>query len=192
MPIKGEATVGAGRVDSIWSGQLAVVPHDDAKETSVRNLSSKNRVIGGAITILVLGVVGLVYAAWTTSGTGSGYAKAGESQDLTTIDISGDATVIDLLYPGASGDVKIRIDNPNSFPVTVSAINGNGAITSDVPACNAGASVSYTNQSGTFAVPANSAATFVLNNAASMSNAANDDCQNATFTIPVSLTGQSG
>ena len=158
----------------------------------MRNLSTKKRVIGGAVTILVLGVVGLVYAAWTASGTGAGYAEAGESQDLTTIDISGDATVIDLLYPGANGDVKIRINNPNPYPVTVATINGNGPITSSVPACNAAASVSYTNQSGSFAVPANSAATFTLNNAASMSNAANDSCQNAVFTIPVALSGQSG
>ena len=40
----------------------------------------KMRLIGAAVTVLVLGVVGLVWAAWTTNGSGSGYAKAGTAQ----------------------------------------------------------------------------------------------------------------
>jgi hypothetical protein len=55
-------------------------------------LSRKRRLIGVALTVLVLGVVGLVYAAWTTNGSGSGYAKAESSQALTTTDVSASTT----------------------------------------------------------------------------------------------------
>jgi len=52
----------------------------------------KTRLIGAGVTIIVLGVVGLVYAAWTTNGSGSGYAKAGAAQDLSTLDASAETT----------------------------------------------------------------------------------------------------
>jgi hypothetical protein len=153
-------------------------------------LSRKSRLIGGAVTILVLGVVGLVYAAWTTSGSGSGYAKAGTSQALTTLDVSV-STIADL-YPGTNGNVLVRVNNPNPYPVRVTDINGNGAITAGggIGTCTT-TGVTYTNQTGTFDIPANSAATFTLNNAAHMTNASENGCQGATFTIPVSLTGAS-
>ena len=154
------------------------------------HLTRKSRLIGGAITILVLGVVGLVYAAWTTNGSGAGYAKATSAQALTTVDVSA-STVADL-YPGADGDVLVRINNPNPFPVRVTAINGNGAVTPD--AGHAGCTttgVTYTDQSGNFDVGASSAQTFTLTDAAHMSNASVNGCQGATFTIPVALTGAS-
>ena len=154
------------------------------------NLSRKSRLIGGAVSILVLGVVGLVYAAWTTSGSGSGYAKAGTAQALTTVDVSASTTAD--LYPGTDGKVIVRINNPNPYPVKVTDINGNGPITASggIGTC-ATTGVTYTNQSGTFNVPANSAATFTLNNAAHMSNASENGCQGATFAIPVTLVGAS-
>ena len=40
-------------------------------------------------------------------------------------------------------------------------------------------------------IPASGQTDTTLNNAASMSNASNDGCQGATFTIPVTLTGAS-
>ena len=153
-------------------------------------LSRKSRLIGGAVTILVLGVVGLVYAAWTTSGSGSGYAKAGTAQALNTVDVSASTTAD--LYPGTNGNVIVRINNPNPYPVRVTDINGNGAITASGglgPCTTTG--VTYTNQTGTFDVAANSQATFTLNNAAHMSNASENGCQGATFAIPVTLVGAS-
>jgi hypothetical protein len=156
----------------------------------MRNLSTKQRVVGGAVTLLVLGVVGLVYAAWTATGTGEGYAKATEAQDLTTVDVS--ATAPAELYPGGQGDVVVRISNPNPYPVNVTAIDGNGAITAD--SGHAGCvttGVTYTDQVTDIDVPANGTADATLNNAASMSNASDDGCQGATFTIPVSLEGAS-
>ncbi|MGZ5343264.1 MAG: hypothetical protein ACXWF5_01100, partial [Actinomycetota bacterium] len=66
----------------------------------------------------------IAFAAWTASGTGSGYAKATNAQALTTVDVS--ATTAATLYPGATGNVKIEISNPNPYPVTVTDVVGSG------------------------------------------------------------------
>jgi hypothetical protein len=151
----------------------------------------KRRLIGGAITLLILGVVGLVYAAWTTTGSGSGYAKAQSAQALTTIDVSASTTA--TLYPGANGDVLIKVNNPNPYPVRVTDITGTGAITADSGhASCVTTGVTFTDQSGlTFDIAANSSAQTTLSGTAHMSNASDNGCQGATFTIPVGLSGSS-
>jgi hypothetical protein len=152
----------------------------------------KRNLVGGMVALLVLGVVGLVYAAWTTNGNGSGYAKAGSSQPLTTVDVS--ATTTATLYPGATGDVLLKVNNPNSYPVRVTDVTGNGAIAVD-SAHAAGCvttGVTFVNQTGkTIDIAANSQTQVTLTGAAKMTNASDNGCQGATFTIPVTLTGAS-
>jgi hypothetical protein len=156
------------------------------------NIMRNRRIIGFGVPLLVLAVVGLVYAAWTTNGTGSGYAKAGSSQALTTVDVSASTTA--SLYPGVDGNVLIKINNPNPFPVRVTAVTGSGTITPDsghAAGCTT-TGVTFTNQTGLSLDIAGSTATqFTLNSAAAMSNSSSNGCQGAIFTIPVSLTGTS-
>jgi hypothetical protein len=155
-----------------------------------------NRKLAVALIATMLGIVGLVYAAWTTNGTGDAYAKAGTAAAIGTIDVS--ASTIASLYPGVSGDVLIKLDNPNPYSVTVTAVTGNGSITADAghSGCTT-TGVTFTNQTGlSLVVPAKAGAVngtlqTSLTNAASMSNASLNACQGATFTIPVSLTGSS-
>jgi P pilus assembly chaperone PapD len=129
----------------------------------------------------------VAFAAWTADGTGSGSAKAISSAAVTTVS----ATPTAALYPGGSADLAITIKNTNSYPVRVSQINGNGSITSTT-ACDVNNGVSFTNQTGTWDVPANSTGTTVtLSGAVHMSNISVDACQNATFTVPVSLVAAS-
>lgn len=151
---------------------------------------SRKLVLSAVLTVAGL-AAGVAFAAWTASGTGSGYAKAGSAQALTTVDASA-STSADL-YPGATGDTVVRISNPNPYPIRVTAVSGTGAITSDKgAACNDSTGVAFSNQSGlTLDVAANSSATFTLVDATTMSNASDNACQGAIFTIPVSLTGQS-
>ena len=140
---------------------------------------------------LVAGMMasGIAWAAWTAEGTGSGYAKATEAQDLTTSAVAATAD----LFPGATGDVKITINNPNPYPVEVTSIsNGIGGITSDDTGCTAANNgVTFTDQTGTWAVGANGSQTFTLADAVDMDNSSVDACQGATFTIPVALSGAS-
>jgi hypothetical protein len=155
---------------------------------------NRRRLIVGTLTIVVLAAAALVYAAWTTNGSGSGYAKAGTSQALSTIDVSASTTA--SLYPGTTGDVLIKVSNPNGYAVRVTGVSLNGTNSDITPdGSHSGCTttgVSFTNQSSlAIDVAANSATQATLSGAASMSNASLNACQGAVFTIPVTLTGAS-
>lgn len=154
-------------------------------------MTHRKRAISIGVTVAALVAASLVYAAWTSSGSGSGTAKATSAQSLTTIDAS--ATTTATLYPGATGNVRITISNPNPYPVRVTSVTGNGAITADAghSSCTT-TGVSFADQTGqTIDIAANGQTSVTLNNAASMSNASDNGCQGATFTIPVTLAGAS-
>ena len=153
-------------------------------------LPRKLVVVLAAIVVLVLSSI--VLAAWSTSGSGNGYAKAGTASALVLGDASASTTAD--LYPGSTGAVKIVVTNNNNFPVRITAVSKQaaGTITSDKGvACNASTGVTFTNQTGlTLDMAANSGpTTFTLPGAVSMSNASDNTCQGAVFTIPVDVTG---
>jgi hypothetical protein len=133
----------------------------------------------------------IAFAAWTASGSGSGYAEATSAQALTTVDVS--ASTVATLYPGATGDVLLRISNPNPYPVTVTDVDGAGVIDSDTTAaCDAATGVTFTDQSGlSVNVPAAGASTVTLTGSVAMDNSSHTTCQGAVFTIPVTLSGVS-
>jgi hypothetical protein len=153
----------------------------------------KKRLIGAAMTFLVLGAVGLVYAAWTTNGSGSGFATAGNAQDLTTVDVT--AATTGELYPNTDGTVTLQIHNPNPYPVIITDVTaGPGDVTASggLGTCDV-TGVSFNDQHGlTIHIPANSDSdTVELKDAAHMSNESENGCQGALFTIPVVLSGAS-
>lgn len=155
----------------------------------MKNLSRRG--LAATIVLLVgLGVT-VAFAAWTNNGTGNATAKAQSAQALTTVDVS--ASTPATLYPGATGDLLLRINNPNPYPVRVTGVTGNGAITSDAGAsCTGSTGVTFTNQTGlSLDVAANTASTFTLSGSVAMSNASHTSCQGAVFTVPVTLTGAS-
>jgi hypothetical protein len=133
----------------------------------------------------------IAFAAWTATGSGSGYARAETAQALTTVDVS--ASTAATLYPGATGDVMLRISNPNPYAVTVTDVAGSGVIDSDTTAaCDASTGVTFTDQSGlSVAVPAGGATTVTLSGSAQMDNSSHTTCQGAVFTVPVTLSGLS-
>jgi hypothetical protein len=145
------------------------------------------------LAVLALGVIGagVAVAAWNVTGSGSGYAKAGSASALTIEDATA-STVADL-YPGATGAAKLKVTNPNLFGVRITTVTGAGAITSDKGAsCDAATGVAFTNLTGqTLDVAAGAMQTFTLAGAVAMSNASDDACQGAVFTIPVSVSGVS-
>ena len=158
------------------------------------DLIKRRKLITSCVALALVVGASLAFAAWTTSGRGQGYAKAGSAQALSTVDAS--ASTSATLYPGSNGDVRVEISNPNSFPVRVTSVTLNGT-NSDITA-DAGHSgctttgVSFNNQTGlSIDVPAGGTQAATLNGAASMSNASLNACQGATFTIPVSISGSS-
>jgi hypothetical protein len=158
--------------------------------------SRKKKIIAATVLVIAGSVVGVAIAAWTTGGSGSGQAQAGSAASMT---ISA-GTPSSSLYPTASADVAATISNPNPYKVHVSSISlGAVSVDGGHSACNTG-SVSVTspqdNGSSGWDVPAKVGATngsldVHLANAISMSNAANDSCQGATFTVALTASGAS-
>ena len=135
--------------------------------------------------------MGVGLGAWSISGTGNGAAKATTASSITLADASA-YTSADL-YPGATGNLKLRATNPNPFPVRITAVSGNGTITSDKgAACDASTGVTLANQTGlTLDLAAGATATLTVPNSVSMSNSSDNSCQGAVFTVPVSVTAVS-
>lgn len=158
----------------------------------LKQISRKKIAVAAVVTIAFV-AAGVGIAAWSVTGSGTGYAKATSSSALTLSDATA-STSADL-YPGASGTVKLKVSNPNAFPVRITAVAGNGAITSDQgAACDAATGVAFVNQSGlTLDLAANATnQVFTLTaGSVTMSNASDNSCQGAVFSIPVSLTAAS-
>jgi hypothetical protein len=149
----------------------------------------KKLLIIGAVLVIGTAIAGIAIGAWSVSGSGTGYAKASTASAVTLSDASASTTAD--LYPGASGAVKLKVSNPNPFPVRITAVSGNGTITSDKGAsCDASTGVSFANQSSlTLDLLANETnKVFTLAGAVSMSNASDNACQGAVFSVPVSVT----
>jgi hypothetical protein len=164
----------------------------------MRNIIStrKRRLVAGAVAVGAIGAASFAFAAWTASGTGNGYAKATTAQNLTTVDVSASTTA--TLYPGANGDLLIKISNPNPYAVTVTGVSGNGTITADAGHSLCGSDgthptgVTFTNQTGlNISVPASGSTQTTLSGSVHMANTSDNSCQGATFTVPVSLSGTS-
>ena len=156
-------------------------------------VSSRTRLAVALALIAVLIAGGVTLGSWAVgSAPGNGYAKATSGSNLTLSDASASTTA--QLYPGGSGDVVVKVTNPNPFAVTIGSVDGTGAaITSDKGAtCDASTGVAFANQDTlSVLVGAGQTRTFVLTGAASMDNTAAQACENAVFTIPVTVSATS-
>jgi hypothetical protein len=148
-----------------------------------------------AVTALVLGIsAGVAYAYFTSTGSGTGTASNGTLQTVTVQALAGgDSPTSTLLPGGAATDVVLRVDNPNSYAVSLVSISQNGTIS------GSGGTGSCTTTGVSFTAPSNPDITVTpgsqlvdLPGAASMSTSSSDGCQGATFHIPVTITVQQG
>jgi hypothetical protein len=149
---------------------------------------SKRLVALAALTALTVGI-GVAYAVWTVGGAGSGTATAPSAQPLTT----SVATTSAQLYPGITGaDLFLTVNNPNPFPVSVTSVNADGDAVPDAAhaAGCVSTGVTFTTQATAQTIPANGSLSFTVPGVA-MSNASDNGCQGATFTIPVTFTATS-
>lgn len=133
---------------------------------------------------------GVASAYWSASGTGSGVASTGD-MDAVTIEsaTAGDASGAPL-YPGSTGDVVLKVDNPNSFAVHVVDIlqvEGEDITGHDGTGSCDTTGVTYTAPSSVADIPPG-ASTITLPGAVAMDSSSDDGCQGATFEIPVTLT----
>jgi hypothetical protein len=153
----------------------------------MRTIAKRTAVVATA-SVAMLGA-GAAYAAWTATGSGTAYTKATTAGALTT-DVSASTLAVGQLYPGGDGDVVVTLRNPNKYPVTVTSIRG-GAITAADPAACAVTGVTFTDQAGSWLVPAEGTANVALTGVAHMSNESEDGCQGQTFSIAIHVSGSS-
>jgi hypothetical protein len=163
-----------------------------------------------ASTFFVGAVVGAA-TLWVI-GLNSGSSGQGRSSAVSNITIAAIAvpSPTNLLFPGGTGDVVATITNPNSAPVTLTAVQlpantvfgagfSDSALATAVPACNATLStVSWAFETGTsgtshtligagLTVAANSTLTVTFTNDAVMGLTAPAACEALYFSLP-SLT----
>ena len=161
----------------------------------------------GAAAALAIGMgagAGSAYAYFTSAGSGTGSASIGTAQQVTLVAATS-GSALSTLIPGGTADLRMQLNNPNSFSVTIVGISQNGPVTvvggsgctSDSgtwPSLTLGNSgVSVPTQTGLSITVTAAPITNVvvhLANGASMNTDSASGCQGATFQIPVTLTVQ--
>lgn len=145
----------------------------------------------GLVAALVLGLgAGSAFAYFTSTGSGSGAATVGHVTGVTVLKSTGTASP--KLQPGASGDLKLTITNPNHFTVTVVHIKqapGTIGVSGAKGACTGATSgVSVPTETISYSVGAGGTYTITIATGAHLGTTSPTGCQGATFSIPVTIT----
>jgi hypothetical protein len=157
----------------------------------MRKLFSRKGAVTAALAIGSL-IIGMAFATWTQTGSGSATAKAASgTNSAVTTDAA--AAVADL-YPGfTGGDLYFKIDNPNPYPVRFTTLTPGTVTSGDPTNCpNSPAKVTAVSKTGlTIDVPANTTTPISKSvaDAVTMDVTAPDGCKGVTFTIAVTLSG---
>jgi len=100
----------------------------------------------------------------------------------------GDSPATTLL-PGGSAEAVVKVANTNGFAVTVTSVTLIGSVTAANGCTPTG--VTFTDQAGSWLVPAGSAGTLLhLPGAVQMDATSASACQGSTFTVPVTVVAR--
>jgi hypothetical protein len=123
---------------------------------------------------------GVAFAAWTSTGNGSGSADAGHQVDLTV----NSAKAVDSLYPTLEVQVPVSVTNHNPYPVHLTDITYNAAGSSSTAGTDCTVSnIQVTNPFSGDEVIAAGDTSATHNATVTMIADAASGCQDATFTI---------
>lgn len=153
----------------------------------------------GCSLALVCGLVSTpALAFFTSGGTGADTAATGTLPALIVLPATTGSFEAPL-YPGATGDLIVRLKNPNTKPVTLLRVSQGGAVSVDGGGAGCTSDPEWPNTLGTSGVgileatsldivlDGGSTRVLHLPGAASMSLTSDTDCQGATFNIPISV-----
>lgn len=146
---------------------------------------------------LVLGVsAGTSYAFMGRGGSATATSKVAVAS-LGPVTVASAGSPSSPLFPGGTGDVNFSVNNPNHYPASLIgvALTSEGTIATDTPGCTAtdGGPVVVLNVPSVDlpqSIPASTKTTIHLANAVEMDVTATTNCQDATFTIPLTITVQ--
>jgi len=145
------------------------------------------------IVLLAVGLLGsgIAAAAWLVSGTGPAVSQAATAVNLTVTA----GTPVASLYPGATGAVHAHVTNPNPFPVRLTGASFGAVTTAPLSGKTCTASNVTTSGPLTLATPINMGAgenaPVTVPGVLQMISTAADGCQGATFTVQMTLSGES-
>jgi hypothetical protein len=164
------------------------------------------KVVSAVLGIVLAGGGAFAASSWLV-GVNAGSSGEGQSASISNLTITAVASpaATNLLYPGATGDVVININNPNAFPVTITgvtlptsttyaaayttsalttAVAGCSAVTSLVGWSFAGTAGSHTLTTAVTVPASTSSFTVTLVNDATMANATPLACAATFFSMP--------
>ncbi|MHB8328798.1 MAG: hypothetical protein ACYDD6_04105 [Acidimicrobiales bacterium] len=184
--------------------------------------STRAKVLTAGLGVLVAGAGAYAATSWVV-GLNSGSSAQGQSATISNLTITAVASPAptNQLYPGGTGDVVLTVNNPNPFPVTITAVQlpantsyANGYTTSALSTTQTGCiastpsdviwnySTSSSGSSHTLTTPLTVAAsgqtgdplTVTLTSDASMTSAVPLACANTYFSMPalVGVTATGG
>lgn len=150
-------------------------------------------------TVVTSGLVaattmGVAFAAWTSTGSGTGSAASTTSENSTITAMT--LSAADELYPGATKSTSVSVSNPNDYPVIVTsissgssdAVNGCAADSVRTDARSLSSGVVQSDGSSTVIAP-NSSATYTL--VLRMTDNPSDACKSQSFSLPLTATLES-
>jgi hypothetical protein len=153
----------------------------------MRKFTRRTSALSGGIALLT--VTGVAFAAWTSSGSGSGTAQSTTSanSNITAATFAAD------LYPGATKSITVTMTNPNDYPVVVTSISAGSSlllnttcaaasVTSDARTLDNSGLVQSDNTTKTIAAQGSATYTLVTHMIADPDNA----CKSQSF--PLALT----
>jgi hypothetical protein len=155
----------------------------------------RRALVASAVAGTLVATGGAAWAVWRLNGGGSASATASSAIDLR---LAAEPRPDRPLYPGARTDLAVTVENPNPFPVVVTAVHlGRGPITVDAAhraagCVNSGVSPIREQSAVSLEVRARASASFLLLDAIQMTNESDSACQGATFGIPLTASGRSG
>ena len=148
----------------------------------------RHRLAVVAAGTVLFGGGGAATAAWVAQGDGDADAMALSAQSVV---VDNQAEPVADLYPGGTGDVVLRVRNPNPYAVALTTVQY-GTVTGGCAAGSVVAVQATVTLAQPIQLPANSPVqTVTFSDVVRMVPTAPNECQRAVFTVPVTLTGTS-
>jgi hypothetical protein len=184
-----------------FSVQTEAVAGHDARGALPRRRRRRGRLafVLAGMAALVLGLGGgVAYAYFTSTGSGTGHATVGTLQPVLVE--SATVTPSSHLFPGGSGGLSVKLQNPNARTLTLVGVSAAGVgttvmVTGGTKTCSAstGVSLSPTVASGLSdtlkaSTSTTGITTLTIPTAVSMSTSSASACQTKSFHLKVAVT----
>jgi hypothetical protein len=162
-----------------------------------RNNLPKHRFVVSTLAALaaIFVTVGIVFAAWSMTGSGSGGASATVAQGVTlTAVVPASPGSAATLYPGGPpSTVYFNASNPNPYAVIITSVTWGTPVSLNTTSCpssniSVDASAPKTGLSIVIA-PNPQTQSYTIANVLDLSHAAPDGCQGVGFSVPMTITG---